>query len=70
MNDAEYLVSRVEVVRGYGDYVPDEILIAEPESERFERAVDSIERALFTMDPDDLREWQEQQREQRGIIEQ
>jgi|GEM_PF-4707697 len=60
MNDVEYALSCVEIVHGYRDYVPEEVLMGEPEVERFDSAVAKLERAIEMIDPDDLAAYHQQ----------
>lgn len=61
-NDAVFHMSLLDSIKSYKEYIPDEVMVCEPESERFEDAVRKAERSLGMMDPDDLREWQEHER--------
>lgn len=48
MDDIEYAVHRLEVARGYDEYIPteEESEYNEPEKEKFNNVLDSIERTL------------------------
>lgn len=52
MNDFDYILTRIETARGYEEYIPEEgeePYMEQPENEKFNRVLDSIERDVKSL---------------------